>query len=152
VEVGELINAAFALPRLRKGRLSWRGAWSHEELASVAFAIERARDGDLGIRLTYVADGGVHIAQQFVGLEITQPYFGGSRYWFICPGADEDHGCAARARMLYLPAGADRFACRACHDLTYTSRRASHRYDGMLNGLAGFLPSEGREGLRALLR
>ena len=152
IEVGELINASFTLPERRAGRLTWYCASSREQLASAAFAIDPGQAGEFGIRLTFTAEADASPTSQFIGLEITQPYFGGSRYWFICPGADEKRGCGLRARMLYLPIGEDRFACRACHDLTYVSRRASHRYDRMIDDLARLLPMHAQERMKAMLR
>jgi len=70
----------------------------------------------------------------------------------ICRGASEDRGCRLRTRMLYLPLGEHRFACRECHDLTYVSRRASHRYDHLIDDLVRLLPMHGQERMKALLR
>lgn len=49
--------------------------------------------------------------------ESTPCFFGGKRWWFICPGIC----CERRCRILYMPAGGSEFACRACHNLTYQS-------------------------------
>src|SRR3954453_6329383 len=51
-----------------------------------------------------------------VWLERTPAAVGGERVWFICPR------CVKRVRMLYLPPGGGRFACRRCHDLAYSSQ------------------------------
>lgn len=45
-------------------------------------------------------------------------HLGGSRAWFVCPGA----GCGTRIAILYFSHGV---ACRRCHDLAYTSSRES---------------------------
>src|SRR5258708_5477993 len=93
IEVGELVTTAFTFPERNTGRLAWRCAWSREEVASAAYALELGPIGDLRIRLTFTAEASASVTGQLVKLEITQPFFGGSRYWFICPGADEDRGC-----------------------------------------------------------
>lgn len=49
--------------------------------------------------------------------------YGGWRYWLLCPG------CERRCMMLYQPPGDDRFRCRVCHDLSYTSAQTAHQYD-----------------------
>jgi hypothetical protein len=52
----------------------------------------------------------------------TRCNFGGHRYWFRCPGVlDGRLLCRRRATALYRPPGAERLACRQCHDLTYAS-------------------------------
>lgn len=54
-----------------------------------------------------------------VRLEYTTCHFGGVRPWFRCPA------CSERVGKLYLPPRRERFACRDCYDLGYTSSRRS---------------------------
>ncbi len=54
-----------------------------------------------------------------IPLEYTECNFGGYRPWFRCPG------CRARRGKLYLPPGHERYLCRECYDLGYTSSRTS---------------------------
>ena len=51
---------------------------------------------------------------QTIYLTTTKCYFGGFRWWLLCPQ------CNRRARKLYL---VDRYACRFCHNLAYRSQR-----------------------------
>lgn len=55
-----------------------------------------------------------------VDVAITQSacHLGGSRAWFVCPGA----GCGSRVAILYF---SHSVACRRCHDLAYISSRES---------------------------
>ena len=58
-----------------------------------------------------------------VGLNITRPYFGGNRYWFVCPN------CGRQARKLYTVAESHSVACRRCFGLVYDSQyRKGSRY------------------------
>ena len=57
--------------------------------------------------------------EQTISLKTTEPHFGGVRWWFCCP-------CGDRAGKLYRLPYVRYFACRACHDLTYTSCQKSH--------------------------
>jgi hypothetical protein len=50
-----------------------------------------------------------------IWLDTTPCHFGGERVWFRCPG------CRSRRAVLFNAGGA--FACRACHDLAYSSTR-----------------------------
>ena len=43
------------------------------------------------------------------------PHFGGMRYWFLCPR------CNKRVGKLYRPKLTDKFECRHCYHLTYSS-------------------------------
>jgi hypothetical protein len=52
-----------------------------------------------------------------IELFTTKPYFGGLRWWFICPNTD----CDRMVVKLYKPPGAKYFLCRTCQNLTYQS-------------------------------
>ena len=56
-----------------------------------------------------------------VGLTTTPCYFGGVRYWFLCPS------CSKRVGTLYLAPGGGCFKCRHCNNLTYESRNEPRR-------------------------
>jgi hypothetical protein len=71
-----------------------------------------------------------------VRLVTTRPYFGGLRWWFVCPLQVNGVPCNRRVGKLYLPTSNRHFGCRHCHDLTYTSCQASHLYDGTWRALA----------------
>jgi hypothetical protein len=60
-----------------------------------------------------------------VDLDSTPCYFGGVRWWFICPLIVNGAACRRRSRILYLPPGATYFGCRECHQLSYDSRQMS---------------------------
>lgn len=64
-----------------------------------------------------------------VGLTTTRTPWDSLRYWWTCPN------CGGRCGTLYLPPGAHRFACRKCHDLTYTSSQESHKYEHFMGGM-----------------
>lgn len=67
--------------------------------------------------------GGIQLTQAFGDQSstyvrvLTSPcHFGGVRAWWSCPK------CSSRVAILYA---GKRFACRKCHELTYTSQKAS---------------------------
>ncbi|HQT03348.1 MAG TPA: hypothetical protein PLU46_00010 [Thiotrichales bacterium] len=60
-------------------------------------------------------DGITHSVCDTIGLERTPCHFGGSRVWFKCPS------CEKRALVLYA-GSSGHFACRTCHNLTYSSQ------------------------------
>lgn len=70
--------------------------------------------------------------------------------WFRCPGLGEEE-CDARVRVLYLPPGEQRFACRRCHGLTYRSRQ-QHKMGDPTERAIGHLRREIVRGIRALRR
>ncbi|MDP2638172.1 MAG: hypothetical protein Q8P26_03870 [Candidatus Levybacteria bacterium] len=58
-----------------------------------------------------------------IPLTTTPCYFGGKRYWFMCPWYANKIYCGKRVGVLYL--SNKYFACRHCNDLTYNSRNLS---------------------------
>lgn len=76
-----------------------------------------------------------------VGLQTTLTNWDSRRYWWSCPQ------CRQRCGTLYMPPGAAVFACRSCHNLTYTSCQESHGFDRLMSGVLkgagmGMTPSE----------
>ena len=61
----------------------------------------------------------------------TPCYFGGRRWWFICPLVVNGLICRRRVGSLHLDDG-KYFGCRHCLNLTYTSCQESHKYGGRL--------------------
>lgn len=59
----------------------------------------------------------------------SSPHFGGQRYWLLCPR------CGKRVGKLYRPKMADRFECRHCHRLTYTSSQTHNHRVSLLSKL-----------------
>lgn len=70
--------------------------------------------------------------KQWVGVECT-PIAGrpgyGQRIWFVCPI------CGRRCRLLYLPRRERTWACRHCHQLTYTSQTWSPKWRKVLGSI-----------------
>jgi hypothetical protein len=118
----------------------WRWGWEGRIVGEVGYAIVRG-NGRAAIALTHPRgpecnwdDAVTYWAQ----LLTTCCHFGGVRYWFRCPASREGRPCGRRCRVLYRPLGANCFACRLCHGLTYESR-AAHRdkfYEGWVRPAA----------------
>lgn len=70
-----------------------------------------------------------------ISLTTSPCYFGGKRYWFICPWYANGVYCGRRVDVLYL--GDKYFACRHCYNLTYNSRNL-----GGISKVAGQVISE----------
>lgn len=48
--------------------------------------------------------------------------FGGTRFWFLCPG------CNRRVGVLYKPTSEQLLLCRKCHNLTYIKSRYHKKF------------------------
>ncbi len=105
----------------------WGVRWSRNGVvhSSVGYETNLGGASDY-IRLMYTFRKTESIDYQ-VCLTKTYPNFGGVRYWFKCPAS----GCGKRVAKLYSPPGSRYFACRTCQNLTYTSCRESHQFDGL---------------------
>lgn len=69
------------------------------------------------VKITYSPDKDLERTQT-IFLAQTPCYFGGFRWWMLCPT------CNRRVGKLYL---IGQYKCRNCHDLTYRSRNRSKR-------------------------
>lgn len=96
------------------GSITWSSG------ASVGYRVERV-NYTLMLYLGYSVNG--QSRAQTIRLSETECNYGGVRYWFHCPR------CFRRVAKLYAPAGD--FACRACHDLTYSSAQEAHQFDSL---------------------
>ena len=73
----------------------------------------------LRLKFRYTRSDGTRAdALYAIELDRTPQRLGGKRSWFKCP----EPFCGRRCRILYFK---DRFACRTCHGLAYTSQRQS---------------------------
>lgn len=108
----------------REGCLStgWQGGWQWvqdgERVASITMHMEPAR---LVLSYRYCIDGGDwEDIREPVPIVRIPCRFGGSRFYFLCPGVVNGVACKQRVAKLY---GADRyFLCRPCYRLAYASQ------------------------------
>lgn len=85
----------------------------------------RNENGEISLRLSYsqknAVSGELTNFDYTIRVSATDCYFGGVRYWFFCPSCDR------RASNLYQKG--THFACRTCHNLTYSARQDNRRGD-----------------------
>ena len=105
------------------GSLAWRNTRTGEETSSIGVEIETS-DIQGWARLHYSFTAGRNKGEKMdyrVSLVTTWPYFGGVRWWFICPLTVNGRYCGRRVGKLYLPPRERYFGCRHCYDLAYKS-------------------------------
>lgn len=105
----------------RAGGIKWENSWTGAE-SSVDISVVIS-SGDQYLRISYTKttqDGNSEDFDYEIPLTTTPCYFGGKRYWFICPWYTNGKYCGRRVGVLYL--GGKYFACRHCYNLTYNSR------------------------------
>ncbi len=81
-----------------------------------------------------------------VELASTPCYYGGHRWWFLCPLTANGNVCGRRVGVLYLSEG-EYFGCRHCHDLTYLCQKESGKHDELYRQW-GFDPKEARRAMK----
>ena len=91
-----------------------------DELA-IEFESSAGDPRDSWLRLRYAIrdywTGEQHQIDDKIYLTASRPWFGGQRWWFVCPTENR------RVRKLYLPPGARRFRSRGAYRLAYASQR-----------------------------
>ena len=91
-----------------------------DELA-IEFESSATNPQNSWLRLRYaICDywtGEQHQIDDKIYLTASRPWFGGQRWWFVCPNENR------RVRKLYLPLGARRFRSRRAYRLAYASQR-----------------------------
>ena len=81
-----------------------------------------------------------------VRLVSTPCFYGGQRWWFICPLVVNGEGCNRRVGVLYM-GGGEYLGCRHCYNLTYLCQKESGKYDELYKQW-GFNPKEARKALK----
>lgn len=99
------------------GSLTWSRLG--EPIASIGYQSNLAQLTFGSMYLHYNHDGTP--VDCSVSLTTTRPYFGGVRWWFVCPVT------GAKAAKLYLPPGCDTFASRKVFHLAYRSQNEMPR-------------------------
>ena len=105
----------------RSGSIKWTNNWSGTE-SSVSISVDIYHE-DPHLQITYTQtdqDGEKKNFDYKIPLTTTPCYYGGKRYWFICPWYASGIYCGRRVAVIYK--AGDYFACRHCYNLTYNSR------------------------------
>jgi hypothetical protein len=122
------------------GSWTWRNTYTNERTSTVDFEVNTTNMPLPWVRLSYTFTRTQEHLDYRIRLQITSPYFGGTRWWLMCPLSIKGCPCGRRVGKLYLPPSSRYFGCRHCHDLTYESCQESHKYDGLYAHLAQSIP------------
>ena len=120
---------------VRNGGMNWNR--NGEETGSIGFVISM-EECDEYIRFKYThtdrnTDEKIELDYK-ARLTWTSCYFGGRRWWFVCPLVIDGRACNRRVGSLHL-ASSKYFGCRHCFNLTYRSSQESHQYDSLYRRL-----------------
>ena len=101
------------------GSIVWSSVYDGEKTANIGYSFDMRVPHAASMTLDYTVRqrGADPIAiRDIVALEITQPTYGGRRWWFRCPHTNK------RAAKLYLPPGALHFRHRKAYRMAYRSQ------------------------------
>ena len=94
---------------------------SYDDELAIEFESSATNPRNSWLRLRYAIrdywTGEQHQIDDKIYLTASCPWFGGQRWWFVCPNENQ------RVRKLYLPRGARRFRSRGAYRLAYASQR-----------------------------
>ncbi len=107
-------DGAFQPGQSTSGSLTWTRSHSGEEIGSIGYSSDLTETASGSVHLHYRHDGSP--VDYRVSLTTTRPYYGGVRWWFVCPIN------GTRASKLHLPSGSDTFASRHAFRLAYRSQ------------------------------
>ena len=119
----------------RSGTVSWTHGWSGNKSSIGIIASVHGDDPHFRLHYTQTDFDGVKTNLDYrVEVASTPCYFGGKRYWFICPLSRSGVTCRRRVGVLY---GASKYyGCRYCYDLAYQSQQDTHSgYFGIMGKL-----------------
>ena len=105
-------DGAFSPGQASTGSLTWTR--NDEYVGSIGYSSDLTKPSSGSVRLHYNHEE--EPVDYRVSLTTTQPYYGGIRWWFVCPVN------GSRATKLHLPSGSNMFASRQAFDLAYRSQ------------------------------
>lgn len=124
IQIWKLKKLGFLKDFWAGGSLRWTNSRS-EEIGSVGINVALS-ENERYLRIYYTqtdSDGNKKDFDYKIPITNTPCYFGGYRYWFICPWYANGVYCGRRVGVLYK--NGDYFACRHCYDLSYASKNQS---------------------------
>ena len=132
----------------KTGGIKWTNGWTGKEtIVNFNVSLEEANISH-HIDLSYKRE--INGAEEDINYKITLTsttcYFGGIRYWFVCPAIVNGINCGKRVGVLYL--WGRYFACRHCYNLTYGSRNENRRFRNfsLFYGILGLKKLQEMEG------
>jgi hypothetical protein len=105
----------------------WLNAITGERVSSLSYEVDTTNPAYSWIRLSYTITRTGDKVDYTLRLTSTRPYFGGLRWWFICPLSVNGRSCNRRVGKIYLPPSGRYFGCRHCYDLTYRSSQEADK-------------------------
>ena len=115
------------------GGIEWNNNWADKRSSIHLVVYSSQNDKYANLSYTQTDNSGDERYFDYNVKIVTTPcYFGGYRYWFICPLTVNGQVCGRRVAKLYK--AGNYFGCRHCQGLTYSSKninRHSQHYHAL---------------------
>ncbi len=109
----------------QSGTSTWTHGWSGNKSSIGVISSVYGYDPHFRLHYTHTSFDGVKTDLDYrVEVVSTPCYFGGKRYWFICPLIKSGIPCRRRVGVLY--SAGKYYGCRRCCDLAYQSQQENH--------------------------
>lgn len=109
----------------KSGTITWTHGWSGSKSSIGIVGCVYGYDPHFRLHYTHTDFYGVKTNLDYnIEVVSTPCYFGGKRYWLICPLIRNGISCRKRIGVIY---GAGKYyGCRRCHELAYQSQQETH--------------------------
>ncbi len=116
---------------IRHGGIKWTQSITGDE-NEISFTVTTKESVDDNVRLQYAyTNQRTNEAENMsygVNLTTTRCYYGGTRYWFLCPLIKNGKQCRRRVGVLF--AVGKWFGCRYCGDIVYAAQMKGGKFRG----------------------
>ena len=125
LHISFLKKQGFLNGHYRSGTMTWTHGWTGNQNKIEVISNVYGDDPHFRLSYTHTNREGIKTELNYrIEVATTPCYFGGKRYWFICPLSRDGITCGRRVGVLY---GAGKyFGCRKCHDLSYQSQQDNY--------------------------
>jgi hypothetical protein len=125
LSIGFLKKYGYLNDWYKNGTCTWTHGWSESKSSIGITACVYGDDPYITLRYTHTSrDGEKSDLNYQVRVTDTPCFFGGKRYWFICPLVKDGVPCQRRVGVLYC--AGKYYGCRQCYDLAYHSQQETH--------------------------
>ena len=136
--VDDLRGAGITTGEADEATFTWPTPESDEDAASVRTCVTSRTASEVIITLNYGAtldDEFREVSETVCVVNTNQT--GSGKWYFRCPAEADGEPCARQAAILYLPPNEEYFACRRCHNLSYSEAPGKGQAQGCQHTDAG---------------
>ena len=119
--VDDLRGSGIIAGKTDEAQFSWSTSETEDDIASVRACVTSRTASEVIVSLKYSVTLDNESREVEEKIHVVNANQAGSGKWYIlCPAVAGEEPCDQRAEVLYLPPGQEYFACRRCHNLSYS--------------------------------